>query len=86
MDTGMLRGKGREAERGRKQQGEGVILLFCTWSHGGPERPLQASTMSDHISVAASSFLSLHTHTLIQPCKSNVCAQTLKNAFMRCFP
>ena len=55
------KGRERTASEERRRKG-GWILLVHTGSHGGPERPLQASTMSDHISVAASSFPALRTH------------------------
>lgn len=55
----------RGRESGETTRDGGWILLVCTGSRRGPERPLRASTMSDHINVAASSFLSLHTHGLV---------------------
>lgn len=66
---GGKRGKGGS----EKEAGGGWISLVCTGSRRGPKRPLQASTMSDHISIAASSFPSSHTCTL-------TCTHTHTNA------
>lgn len=44
----------KERERGWKSRGGGGSSWSALKSHGGLERPLPASTMSDHISVAAS--------------------------------